>query len=550
MGDLVLAEGADAGLVQGLARARDDPGADDLAEFLVGQAEDLDLGDAGMGEEKLLDLARIDVLAAAQDHVLDAPGDAREALGVDHGQIARVHPAVDQDGVGPFAVVPVALHHRIAAGQQFALLSHGQDPAVPIHHLAFHVRMDAAHRADALFDRVIDVGLKGHGRGFGHAIGDGHVRHVHPRLDLLHHLHRAGCARHDAGAQARQVEAGEVGMVKLGHEHRGHAIERRAPLAADRAQRVAGIEAFARDDHGRALGDAAQGAHDHAEAMVEGHRDAEAVPFGQPHRGGDVRGIVDDVAMGQAGPFRAARGARGELDVDRVGVGQGPHDPVEIAGGDRVAPAAQVVEAQHARRHFGADGDDPAQVGHGGGGQLPRFRPGQFRADLGQHGEIVRCLEARRGDEGAAFHVPQRIAQFVGTIGGVDADEDRADPGRRELGQQPFAAVRRPDAHPVATLHADRQQAARDAVDLGREVAIAPPQAFGQEHRRVAVGPARDRVGQKVRDRAFQQRHVGRAADMGHAVDGHSVRHVQASFLDRCARFMSALPSDATLHPE
>ena len=69
----------------------------------------------------------------------------------------------------------------------------------------------------------------------------------------------------------------ELGMAELGDEHRRHAVERRAALGLDRLQRRQRIEAFAGIDHGRAVGDAAQVAHHHAEAVVERHRNAQPV---------------------------------------------------------------------------------------------------------------------------------------------------------------------------------------------------------------------------------------------------------------------------------
>src|SRR5215471_2969947 len=54
-----------------LAIAQADPRADLLAVLHVGHADHLHVADARMGVEKLLNLARIDVLAAADDHVLE-----------------------------------------------------------------------------------------------------------------------------------------------------------------------------------------------------------------------------------------------------------------------------------------------------------------------------------------------------------------------------------------------------------------------------------------------------------------------------------------------
>ena len=75
------------------------------------------LRDRGMLEQHLLDLARVDVLAAADHHVLDAADDVDVAVRVHHAEVAGVHPAgrVDRLG-GRLVVVPVAAHHEVAAG--------------------------------------------------------------------------------------------------------------------------------------------------------------------------------------------------------------------------------------------------------------------------------------------------------------------------------------------------------------------------------------------------------------------------------------------------
>ena len=97
------------------ALMRHDPGADLLAEPPVRDAEHLRLPDVGMAEEVILDLARIDVLAAADDHVLHTPDDAAEAVLVKRRQVAGMHPSVDNALAGPLTVAPVAAHHGIAA---------------------------------------------------------------------------------------------------------------------------------------------------------------------------------------------------------------------------------------------------------------------------------------------------------------------------------------------------------------------------------------------------------------------------------------------------
>ena len=84
------------------------------------------------------------------------------------------------------------------------------------------------------------------------------------------------------------------------------------------ASRVETGSKFAGVDHGGAVGEAAEVAHDHAEAVVERHGDAEAVVLGEAHGGGGEVAVVEDVVVGEGGALRGAGGAGGELDVDGV----------------------------------------------------------------------------------------------------------------------------------------------------------------------------------------------------------------------------------------
>ena len=181
-----------------------DERADDLAVLRVGHAHDLDVLDAGHRVEELLDLARVDVLPAADDHVLDAPGDAVVAVLVDGAQVARVQPAVGVDGrLGGLGHLVVALHDVVAAAQQLAgdarravLAGLGVDDA----HLDLVV--PAAHRLALALERVVRRGLREHRGRLGEAVADGHLGRVHLVDDLPHRLDRARRAGHDAGAQA------------------------------------------------------------------------------------------------------------------------------------------------------------------------------------------------------------------------------------------------------------------------------------------------------------------------------------------------------------
>ena len=65
----------------------------------MGHADDGGLGDVGVLVERGLDLGRVDVLAAADDHVLEAVDDVEVAVVVEPADVAGVEPAVGE-GVG------------------------------------------------------------------------------------------------------------------------------------------------------------------------------------------------------------------------------------------------------------------------------------------------------------------------------------------------------------------------------------------------------------------------------------------------------------------
>src|SRR5690606_12787529 len=96
-------------------------GAQLLAIAVVGYAENLHVLDFRMTIQELLDLARIEVLAAADHHALDAADDVAIALVVDDGEVAGVHPAIGVEHVGGLlALVPIAQHDAVAAGAELA----------------------------------------------------------------------------------------------------------------------------------------------------------------------------------------------------------------------------------------------------------------------------------------------------------------------------------------------------------------------------------------------------------------------------------------------
>src|SRR5580692_4033970 len=69
-------------------------GLDRLAPFVVGHADHGDFGDIGVIADRAFDLGGIDVLAARDDHVLDAVVDIEIAVAVHVAGVAGAQPAV------------------------------------------------------------------------------------------------------------------------------------------------------------------------------------------------------------------------------------------------------------------------------------------------------------------------------------------------------------------------------------------------------------------------------------------------------------------------
>src|SRR4029077_16310810 len=90
----------------GAALGHDD-GMHPLAPALVGHADHRDFGHALHQRDRILDLGRIDVLAARDDHVLEAIDDIDEAFLVHGGPVARVVPAVLEHGGALRRLFPV-----------------------------------------------------------------------------------------------------------------------------------------------------------------------------------------------------------------------------------------------------------------------------------------------------------------------------------------------------------------------------------------------------------------------------------------------------------
>ena len=77
------------------------------------------IGDRRMFIQDILDFRRIDILAAANDHIFGAIHDEAEAFVIDAGKIACAHPAINKCLCGGVWTVPIAFDDLRAACPQF-----------------------------------------------------------------------------------------------------------------------------------------------------------------------------------------------------------------------------------------------------------------------------------------------------------------------------------------------------------------------------------------------------------------------------------------------
>jgi len=109
----------------------------------------------------------------------------------------------------------------------------------------------------------------------------------------------------------------------------------------------------------------------------------------------------------------------------------------------------------------------------------------------------------------------QDVRELVGPIRRVDVDQDRADPGGGVLGQDPFVAIRRPDANPLTLANTLGEQGTGHQVDLVEELPVRGAIALVRNHQRVVIGYPANRAPQVLADRLTQERNGARPVGVG-----------------------------------
>ena len=400
-----------------------------------------------MGVEGALDLGGVDVLAARDDHVLDAVVDVEIAVRVHVACVAGADPALGVLGLrGRLGVVVVAGHVVAREDRDLADLADGQFVSVRIDDLDLRAGQRLAGRAQPLgiAGAMVLGRQEGDGAGgLGHAVALAEVA-AEDGQALLQQGHG-----HGRRAVGDVLHVGEVGRLGLGRAHdelqrRGHQEGVGDAAVDEQVQRLQRVE-LPRDDRLGAVG-VAEAPHADAADMGEGHahqHDRVVVHGVVVHaRVGHQRALAQQVVMAQHHALGQARGAGGEQhQADVVGLAE-----VALELG-RLAVAPVEVGGEFLGSALGRDD-----------GQLLR--------------ELVADLLDRRQELGAdGEHVGDEALQDLGDLGRRQAPVQRAEEaaglGRADEELEGHVGVLAPVGD---VLRAQRLQPVRDLVGVAVEL--------------------------------------------------------------------------------
>src|SRR6516164_1855057 len=170
------------------------PGHHCFAILVVRDADYLHIADTRAGIEKLFDLARIDILSAADNHVFNATGDPAVAVLVHDSEVSAVQPAIQvEDAAGGVRVLVVALHHHVAARTQLSWHPYRNGTSsLCVCNLDLGVGQGLPHRAHSQLDGVFGGRLGNNGGTLSEAVSDRHLVAVHLFDDAPHHFDGTG----------------------------------------------------------------------------------------------------------------------------------------------------------------------------------------------------------------------------------------------------------------------------------------------------------------------------------------------------------------------
>ena len=223
---LAIEERGDLRQRDGLPVARDHHRARALDEPRVRHRHDRHAGDLGMRVEHVLDLRHRDVLAAADDQVLGAPGDGDVPVAVERGAVAGPEPPVRGVGLGGERRPPeVPDELRGASHEEIALRAGRQGAAVVVDHAQLHA---GPRGAIGVEDLVLPVAkaVAGDEPVLGHAPA-GRDCAPQARARVAHQRARDRRTRRDEDPQGAEIVP-RLGVGQISKERRGAHRERHA----------------------------------------------------------------------------------------------------------------------------------------------------------------------------------------------------------------------------------------------------------------------------------------------------------------------------------
>lgn len=175
------------------------------------------------------------------------------------------------------------------------------------------------------------------------------------------------------------------------------------------------------------------------------------------------RGEGEDAAMGHDSALRVPR-RPGRVDDRQRGVGiDGPHDGSCGSHLEGQGPARLVTEM-----------DDGTNVV-------------AFRGPIDE-GTELRAFESVHGDEDGGCGVREDVVQFLVVHPRPDPEEDRAQPGAREIDGDDFGARVREHADPVAGAHPQRLETGGGAFGLLAQFAVGAAERTVHDGLAIGVG--------------------------------------------------------------
>src|SRR5215471_13466670 len=227
-----------------------DEGGNDLAPALVRDPDHGHLGDRGMQRQAAFDLDRRDVLAAADDHVVDAAGDEEIAVDVEISGVAGEIPAAAQCLGVRVRAPPIALEGLVALKQSndLALFPGGGDlvrrgGAEPHH--AHHL-VDARATGRARLRRRILV--DGEGVDFGRAVVIDEQLRLEGGAEALEQAVRHRRPREAELAHRAHIRRREPLVVQQVMIERRHEVEVGDALGRDQFERARNVETRQADE--------------------------------------------------------------------------------------------------------------------------------------------------------------------------------------------------------------------------------------------------------------------------------------------------------------